>query len=296
MISAQLLLASGSGTPHVNARSIRPGFGSVIVPKQGSSLAVLSTGNAADKTDTNPSYYAFQGPDIYEGGRDLQTTSAFPADWLAANGGNLPNAPGCPAPSGSAANDPVMLKLRIRVPSNAKSFSLNTYFFSSEYPEYTCSIFNDFFVALLDSGFKGTPANPLDKNLATYTSPGGQVYPVGVNLAAGNTGLFKQCQNGPTGCGGSSVVGTMSTCISTAELAGTGFDDTTYTYGCPWANNAHMMGGGTGWLNTKGNVNPGEVIEVRFAVWDTSDHIFDSLILLDNWIWSVTASKPGTDG
>ena len=39
--------------------------------------------------------------------------------------------------------------------------------------------------------------------------------------------------------------------------------------------------------------NPGEVFEIRFAVWDTSGFIFDSLVLLDRWEWSVDAATPG---
>ena len=41
------------------------------------------------------------------------------------------------------------------------------------------------------------------------------VYPVGVNLAHGDTGLFTVCTNGTTGCATSSgaVQGTISTCM-----------------------------------------------------------------------------------
>src|SRR5262245_60050353 len=138
--------------------------------------------------------------------------------------GTLPNAPGCPDPSGTTANDPVMLNLEIRVPSNAHSFSLKTNFYSAEFPEWTCSPYNDFFVVLLDSMYSGNPANPTDRNLAFYTQPGTtNNYPVGVNLAYGNTGLFTQCVNGTTGCSGTS--GTISTCVGTDDLMGTGMDE-----------------------------------------------------------------------
>jgi hypothetical protein len=33
---------------------------------------------------------------------------------------------------------------------------------------------------------------------------------------------------------------------------------------------------------------------VRFAVWDTSDHLYDSVVLLDDWEWSETTATPGT--
>src|SRR5690606_26834168 len=114
------------------------------------------------------------------------------------------------------------------------------------------------------------------------------IYPVGVNLAHGNTGLFTQCVNGTTGCLGTN--GTISTCQSTEQLAGTGFDR-------PAAGSCDLnslSGGGTGWLTTSGNVKGGEIITLRIAIWDTSDQRLDSLVVLDNFQWSVDTSDPGT--
>src|SRR5437870_1719380 len=112
--------------------------------------------------------------------------------------------------------------------------------------------------------YTGTPANPKDKNLAFYTQPNTtNSYPVGVNLAFGNTGLFTQCVNGETGCSG--TAGTISTCISTDDLMGTGFDDPAALECDPNS----LKGGATGWLTTTGNVVPGETIKIRIAIWDT---------------------------
>lgn len=255
-------------------------------------MAVLSTGVAAAQAAPNnasPAWLAF------ETGQDSIVSSGVPADWLAANGNNFPNAPGCPEPNGgTVAHDPVMLKIRVRTPSNASSFSVSTFFYSAEFPEWVCSPYNDFFLTLLDSTFlpgAGQVANPKDKNLAFSDPPpaGGAVYPVGVNLAFGNTGLFSQCVNGPTGCAGGSVSGTISTCAGSAQLTGTGFDLS--AAGCGSSN---RVGGGTGWLTTDGNVKPGETIELRFVTWDTGDGVYDSVVLLDNFTWSVSASTPGT--
>jgi Putative metal-binding motif len=293
VISAGFYKADGSGTPSANAKSIRKGFGSGVVPLHGSSIAVLSTGVAAAQTapnNTNPNWVA------PEQGASSGLTSGVPADWLAANGNKFPNAPGCPAPNGgNVANDPVMLKIRVRVPTNANSFSVSTFFYSAEFPEWVCSPYNDFFLTLLDSSFvpaAGQVANPKDKNLAFYDPPpaGGAVYPVGVNLAFGNTGLFSQCLNGPTGCASGSVAGSISTCAGTAQIAGTGFDAVA-AMGCGSSN---RVGGGTGWLTTGGNVKPGETIELRFVTWDTGDTLYDSTVLLDNFTWSVSAATPGT--
>jgi hypothetical protein len=182
-----------------------------------------------------------------------------------------------------------MLTLRIRVPSNAKSFKLSTNFYSAEFPEWTCSSYNDFFVVLLDSTYNGPSPNPTDKNLAFYTPMGtsGKV-PVGVNLGHGNTGLFTQCVNGETGCSGQS--GSISTCVGTDQLAGTGFDGAS-PFAC---DQDSLIGGATGWLITSGNVTPGEVITLRVAIWDTSDHVLDSLAVIDGFQWSVDIAQPGT--
>jgi len=291
VISGGFYLADGTGNPAANSRSIRLGYGTNVAPLGGSQLAVLSSGVAAAQNapnNTNPAYASFQT------GQSMGTSSGAPADWLAANGGNLPNAPGCPDPGSTTAYDPIELQLQVRVPTNAHSFSVSTDFYSSEYPEWVCSPYNDFFLLLLDSAFvpgAGQSPNPADKNLAFYDPPpaGGSVYPVGVNLSYGNTGLFTQCLNGNTGCGAGSTAGTTSVCTGTTQLAGTGFQQA--VTGCGTNN---LMGGATGWLTTSGNVVPGETITLRFVIWDTSDEIYDSLVLLDNFQWSVDASTPGT--
>jgi hypothetical protein len=279
VISAKLSLADGTGLPAPESRSIRPGFGTVISAVGGERLAVLSSGHAADALDINPPFAAF------EGGKDMNTTSPPPADWLDANQGTLPNPDGCAAPAVPAANDAVMLTLEIRAPTNAKSFAASMYFFSAEYPEWVCSNFNDFFVALVDSQAAG---NPADKNVAVYDD-GATKWPIGVNLALVADGLFRQCDNGPVGCAVDETANYLG-CEGTAELAGTGFDAFD-DFACD-ASQDHV-GGGTGWLTLRGNVEPGEVVTVRLAVWDSGGHIFDSTVLLDAWEWSVDPAKPG---
>jgi len=285
VVSAALTFPDGTGVPDPNSHSIRHHFGTMTMPRGGVSMALFSSGVAAGKGDMNPNYTPF---DSYIGSAE----SGFPTDFLAANNGSLPNAPGCPDPVLTTANDPVMLTLEIRVPSNAHSFSLKTNFYSAEFPEWTCSEYNDFFVILLDSMYTGNPANPMDKNLAFYTQPGTtNNYPVGVNLAFGNTGLFTQCVNGTTGCSSfGGMQGTINTCSGTTDLTGTGFDEP--DGGSCDANS--LSGGATGWLTTSGNVVPGETIKLRIAIWDTSDHALDSLSIVDGFQWSVDSTQPGT--
>jgi hypothetical protein len=116
-------------------------------------------------------------------------------------------------------------------------------------------------------------------------------YPVGVNLAANDTGLFTQCMNGRYGCDFSdSPGGTISTCTGIDQLVGTGLDGPQFNE-CD-ANS--LVGGGTGWLTTTGNVVPGEVMTLRIALWDTSDANVDSMVVLDDFRWHADPSTPGT--
>ncbi|MEO7795692.1 MAG: hypothetical protein ABIV06_13060, partial [Thermoanaerobaculia bacterium] len=282
VISGTLSLASGTGTSAAASKSIRSTFGASSA-QNGNAMVVLSSGAAAAPDQANPAHAVFQN------GLDTGTQSAVPADWLAAHGGILPVAPGCPQPSFSGtAYNPVMLTYRIRVPGNAHSFRLGFRFFTAEFPEYVCTSNIDYFVALLESGFSGAPANPVDENLATYVAPGG-TYPVGAHLANDDTGLFEQCQNGPTGCNGGGVA-TISSCTTTSALNGSGMEvvPTGSPPPLPWCDAAaRFTGGGTNWLWLRGNVAPGENLTLRLAIWDGADGLWDSVVLLDDFQWST---------
>ncbi|MCK5808352.1 choice-of-anchor L domain-containing protein [bacterium] len=220
----------------------------------GSTMLVFSSGEA---TSPIPKEHIEQG-----------TAARAPNDWLSKNNNMIPNAPACvgssPTPKPTVF-DPVMLKLVIKVPPLVKSFSFDTFFFSREFPGYVCGYYNDFFVALLDSKHTSEDPslqNPYDKNLAVDSEGN----PLGVNLA--KAGLFSVCapQTSYPSCSGDTL------------LNGTGFEGR----------------GATGWLTTRGNVIPEETITLRFAMWDSGDHILDSLVLIDNFTWYPTEYVPGT--
>jgi hypothetical protein len=284
VISAAFTLASGSGTPNAVSRSIRQAFGTSPdnVPRAGFSMVVLSTGAAAGKGHTNPGFQAFQD------GANTNTSSAAPADWLIANGNRFPNPPGCPEPASLMANNPVMLTLRIRTPAFANSFRVSAKYFTSEYPEWVCSPYNDLFVALLDSAYAGPNPNPTDKNIATYSA---SRIPLSAHLTG--VGLFTQCLSGPTGCAQGAIAGTNPFGTGLSGIAGTGMDDTPPAGPNASCGTNNKVGGGTDWLVMRGNVVPGEIITLRFAIWDTSDSLYDSLVLLDNFQWLSQTITPG---
>lgn len=76
--------------------------------------------------------------------------------------------------------------------------------------------------------------------------------PVSVNIA-----FFEVCSGCPLGTG---------------ELQGTGFDT--------WDD-----AGATSWLATTAPVDPGQLVTIRFAIWDTGDNAWDSTALIDNFRW-----------
>ncbi len=302
LLSAALLRADGTPLNSTVARSIRSQFGQVWAPLEGVRLVVLSSGVASDATGLAPGPNG--GPQVAPSGgqehsADLVTCTDRRClkDWFAAsnpplkNPQQLPVAPNCGSGnsgSPSRAQDSALLYLRVRVPTNAYAFRLQAAFFSAEYPEYVCSSFNDQLVALVDTP-GGQPqlfANPPDKNLMTY-STSGQAWPVGINVARG-TDLFARCQPQATfpNCWDFDV-SSASCGDGAAALAGTGFEATSAT--------SCAQGGASRWLRTAGNVRPGEVMELRIAIWDVGDTSLDSLVLLDRFEWLPAPVVPGTE-
>jgi hypothetical protein len=260
LINAELRLADGTGTPAAQSHSIVTSFGNVIGPRKNANFAYLSTGIAA--TPSQP---------YYQGGTPQPGTSMLPPGPVDNGGYALPvgfptNKAGCMVPS-AAAYDPVNLKLTIRVPTNASSVAFDHAFWSAEYPEYACTGYNDIWAVLLDSKASGI-ANNHDVVFDAQGTPGS------VNL-----NFFDRCVAGPTGCSGG-LAGFNFCSGGSAELAGTGYGDPDSP-----CNVASSVGGGTGWLTTESPVVPGETIVIQFMVWDSSDPIYDSTAILDNFRW-----------
>lgn len=183
-----------------------------------------------------------------------------------------------------------MLRFRLRAPTNARAFSFNSYFLSAEYPEFVCSSYNDQFVALVDTP-NGTPspiANPVDKNLMTFVDASQKKWPIGINIAKG-TNLFAVCDPAVSQSGSScydSDVNAASCSLGISQLTGTGFEKST--------GGTCVIGGGTHWLTTAGNVIPGDIVELRIVIWDVGDTAYDSTALLDGFKWLSNATLPGT--
>lgn len=248
VVSAALVQADGSSTPSTLSHGILPRFGASNLPQKGSRMAAFSSGTARAPGD--PGWFDPNGQATWQQGYAQGTSCAYPP-------GFPKNKAGCPK-AGGKANDSSGLLMRIRVPTNAKSFSYRFNFFTSEYPEWVCTAYNDSFVALLQSSYQ--PANPAsNSNNISFDSAGN---PVNVNI-----GFF--------------------TVVSGPALTGTGMEGKCAN---PFTGKKDICGGSTGWLETSAPVVPGETIQMELAIWDASDRVWDSIVLVDDFTWSGTTA------
>jgi hypothetical protein len=241
--------------------SIEQKFGNTIMPKAHGTMAVISSGMARATAD--PGWVSPVGGTAYASSIAFSPNPGGPlGTYLNAHGGNL-LAGHCGAttcPVGSGANDSTNIHLVIRVPTNAKSFSYDFRFFSAEYQSWQCTDFNDYYLAMLTSTAMGIPA---DHQIS---------FDANNNPVSVNNGFFQDCGGNGKNCG---------TCpFGTGPLAGTGFDQ--------------VSGGATEWLTTQAPVTPGETMTLDLMVFDVSDHILDTLVLLDNFRWSPQTSTVNT--
>jgi hypothetical protein len=237
-------------------------FGNKLRPREGAKLGVLSTGYAREYNGSN-------GISFKNGVKPMRAESGvLPAGY-----------PKASKTCGLATDvhDVVGVHLEIKAPKNATGVSFDFNFFSSEWPEFVCSSFNDGFLAYVKSQGK-TDNISFDK----------QGNPVSVN-----NGFFDRCTpNTPTGCAGGQGIG-MAVCPGGAEeLGGTGFE----APGTYCAGKLSVGGGATGWLTSKLPLQGGEVFEIDFMIWNTGDTALDSSVLIDNFTFIVDGVvEIGTD-
>jgi len=233
-----------------HAFGILPGFGTTSPPREGERLFALSSGIARA-----PGQPGWGEADVCSYSKSY--TSAFPPGFPKQGTCGTTGAP----------NDGVALDLKIRVPTNAKSLKFNFRFFSCEYPQYTCSVYNDVFAVLMSPSPlpNGDPMADKDNilaNIAFEATASGTKNVIGVN----NENFFTACEPGAN-------EGNYVNCKpgNGAQLQGSGFE----THGA------------SAWLTTQVPVPSGKVMLLRFAIWDSADGILDSSAIVDNFEWSA---------
>ena len=260
VVSAKWTVADGSPPPvgkevqfHLG-HGMLSGFGPNVTTRHGARMLALSSGTARQPTD--PGY---QGVNGFVKGYTGSHPQGFPKE-----------SPACPGETTGTPNDPTGLEVVVRVPSNAYGFSFDFNFYTFEWPNFICSSYNDFFVALLTP----FPPGQTDGNVS-YDNVGN---PVSVNNS-----LLEVCGcegNPPLPCEAGNKM--FSCSLGNIDLIGTGFG---------FDGEDGMDHAATGWLKTQAPVKPGEEVTLRFAVYDSGDGSLDSTTLIDNWQW---IAKPGT--
>lgn len=272
LVSATFTRGFGSSAAANAAQhGILPKFGSAIKPREGRSLGVLSTGYAREFDDANGTSTSFKDGVLRGGGLAGAVPPGYPKP-----------AEGCRQATGT--NDVIDVKLTLKAPPNATGFTFDFNFYSSEWPEFVCSEFNDGFVAYLSArGFNG--GKPENVSFDSKQNP-----------VSVNNGFFDRCTpNATTGCMGDKR--STSVCPGGAgELAGTGFGIEGRF--CSATGTKTASGGATGWLTSTAPVEPGETFTLEFIIWDTGDAQLDSSVLLDKFRWvggaavAVGTSRP----
>lgn len=247
-------LLFGDGTTLDTGKGLLSHFGSAVTPREGVTMLAISSGAARNPGD--PDFYPPGEPDFYSGDWKDSQVHGVPA-------GYPKEAPACPGVVSGDPYDSAGLRLRVKVPSDAKSLSFNINFFTYEFPEFICSPYNDYFVAILDPKVPELP----DGNIS-FDSQG--------NTISVNAGFLQVCT--PQTAGGKN----FDCPLGPGDLAGTGFDTQ------PSGSAA------TGWLETKAPVDAGSEITLLFTTWDSGDGILDSTTLIDNFKFEIDETSTGT--
>lgn len=264
VISARFTRADGAGDMDSPLQTgILPSFG-VLTPPAGAAFLALSSGVA--RAPGQPGYTSA----CDEFGESSFLGIPLPPDPTPFPPGFPVESPACPGVSTGPVYNAAALEVRVRVPTNARSLSFRSNFYTYEYPDFICSEFNDFFVTLMQP----RPAGLANDNI---------VFDAEGNLVSVNTSLLEVCQPGTHG-------GRTFACSQgTAQLEGTGFDGTAECgtesfFGTILGQSPRAA---TGWLRTSAPVTGGEIITLRFTVWDSGDPTLDSTVLIDDFTWEV---------
>jgi hypothetical protein len=261
LVEASWTMPDGSAAPTTApefdlGHGIMDGFGAELVPLEGASVLGLSSGAARQPTDPD-----FVPPAGYAKGYTAEVPD-----------GVSQLSPSCPGDVFTGEpNDAIALEVVMVPHPDAKGLAFDFDFYTYEWPDWVCTEFNDYFVALLD------PAPSSGKPNISFDSEG--------NLVTVNNALVSHCHcdGGPPCQAGMGPFVSYSCENGADRLEGTGF------YG--EADSGGNSRAATGWLTTQAPITPGETVRLRFATWDSGDGNLDSTTIIDNFRWLGDAEE-----
>jgi hypothetical protein len=228
---------------------------------EGEKMVILSSGMASEMTMTGDMFAstavngAFQPTPLPA---PLQTNKVSPVETCAdepnlIGNGDCSNTLQEQWDQGNGAFDYAELRLTGSVPEGASGFEYHLAFFSTEYPNYYQTSYNDMYIAWLES--------ELWTGNISFDEMG---HPISLNAG------FLDYKDAPN----------QFDCpnCSAPELQGT----------------AMQTHAGTKWLTTTAGVMPGEDITLVWAIFDLSDEVLDSVVILDAFSWNCEGGTPST--
>ncbi|MBM4353951.1 MAG: hypothetical protein FJ109_09200 [Deltaproteobacteria bacterium] len=187
------------------------------------------------------------------------------------------------AKDGYTTYDNVEFRMTLKAPAGVIGFSLDYIYMSEEYHEWVCSPFNDKFYVFLKAPQTTGNVKKVVNSTACSNPNSYWDFVDGQGkkqcYVAINTAFSEGCPNAPT------------------NISGTGFSCYTSKCGpgqCSCGGGSSSYGSSTGWLVTKWPIQAGETFELTFHIHDTSDGIYDSEVVLDNFQWLTQPFTPGT--
>jgi hypothetical protein len=228
-------------------------------PREGDKLVILSSGIA----DELPTPGAFVSTGIGFGATPLpppiqtnmvSATETCYDDPGLVGTGDCSNTIQAQWDQGNGSFDYAEMRISATVPLGTFGFSYDFAMFSAEYPVYYQTQFNDMYIAWLES-----------EQWTGNVSFDDMGNPISLNAGFLD---YKDAPN-PFDC--------PAPCTA-PELQGTAME-------------GHA---GTRWLTTTAGVTPGEQMELVLGVFDLSDSVLDTVILLDNFQWACEGGAPVT--
>jgi len=244
LTAAAFVLADGTapdaeslGEMSNSQSAIYHAFGSGgMAPTAGGAMVVLSSGTA--RTGSDPGY------NPPEGGVSFGRSTGGPVQFMSAHGNTFPGLGGC-GNGPNAAHDAVGLRLTFTVPAGADRLAFDWRFVTSDYPEWVCTTFIDYFLGIVVTGT--SPSLPLDRNVVLDSAG----RPISVDSV--DIDICTGCSSGD------------------GALAGTGY--------------AANDSAATEWRTAYVPVVEGETLVLDLLAFDVGDAQFDNLVHLDGLRW-----------